>query len=79
MSVKLELKKSLEYALDEQDVVEELRLMADSMSTHAALALKIGITPQYLADILQKRRAPGPKVLRFLKLRAMRVYVEDKS
>jgi len=53
---------------------EDLRLMADDMSTHAALAKKIGISPQYLHDILAGRREPGPKVLAFLKIKKVVLY-----
>ena len=42
----------------QESIVEELRLLADSMSTHQALAKKIGISEAYLCDILQGRRNP---------------------
>jgi transcriptional regulator with XRE-family HTH domain len=64
--------------LTESDVREELRLLADSMSTHKALADKIGISPQYLHDILRGNRKPGRKVLAFLKLKAVTVYRERR-
>jgi len=56
------------------DVREDLRLMADDMSTHTALAKKIRISPQYLHDILTGRREPGPKVLAFLKVKKVVLY-----
>ena len=52
-----------------EEVRDDLRFMANDMSTHAALAKKIGISPAYLCDILEGRRNPGPKVLRFMKLK----------
>ena len=60
------------------DVIEELRLLADSMSTHKALAEKIGISDQFLCDILKGKRLPGKKVLKFLKLESVLMYREAK-
>jgi hypothetical protein len=59
-----------------KDVVEDLRLLADSMSTHKALAKKIGISPQFLCDILAGKRLPGKKVCKFLKVESVMVYRE---
>jgi transcriptional regulator with XRE-family HTH domain len=71
-----EFKMSLKKYLPVEDVREELRLLADSMSTHKALADKMGISPAYLHDVLAGRREPGPKVLSFLGLKRVVVYVE---
>ena len=73
-----DLKMDLQGYLSQKDIVEELRLLADSMSTHQALAQKIGISEAYLCDILQGRRNPGPKVCAFLKIQAVTVYKEAK-
>lgn len=64
--------------LSAADVREELRLLADSMSTHRALAEKIGITEAYLSKLLSGQDTPGPKVLAFLKLEKVIVYREKK-
>ena len=40
----------------------------------AQLARELRVSPQYLSDILAKRRAPGPKILRPRGLRALEVY-----
>ena len=40
----------------------------------AQLARDLRVSPQYLSDILAKRRMPGPKILRALDLRALAVY-----
>lgn len=56
------------------NVYEELRCLANDMSTHKALADKMGISPQYLHDILAGKRLPGKKVLAFLKLEPVLVY-----
>ena len=71
-----ETEMSMHDFVDAAAVVEELRLLADSMSTRKALADKIGISPAYLCDILKGRRAPGPAVCKFLKLEAVVVYRE---
>jgi hypothetical protein len=75
----------LEFEMDSkryiplEDVREEIRLLADSMSTHKAFAEKASISPQYLNDILQKKRLPGKKILAFLKLKAVIVYEETRK
>lgn len=62
--------------VQKRDLVEELRLLADSMSSHKALATKIGISPQYLLDILKGKRDPGTKVCIFLGVTPVLVYKE---
>jgi predicted transcriptional regulator len=57
-------------------VREDLRFLADSMSTHKALADKIGISQAYLCDVLEGRRDPGPIIIRFLKLKKVTMYKE---
>jgi DNA-binding XRE family transcriptional regulator len=73
-----EFKMGLQAYISQKDIVEELRLLADSMSTHKALAVKIGISEQYLCDILKGKRNPGIKVCEFLKVDAVLVYRERK-
>ena len=73
-----EFEMSLHRYISQDAIVEELRLLANCMSTQAALAKRIGITPAYLSDVLTGRRNPGPKVCRFLKVKPVTVYVEDK-
>jgi hypothetical protein len=74
-----EFAMSLKKYQTDADVREELRLLADSMSTHAALAKKMGISPAYLCDVLDGRRNPGPKILKFLKLKKVVCYGEAKD
>lgn len=74
-----EIKLSVSGFLSLDDVREELRLLADSMSTHKAFADKVGISPQYLHDILAGKRSPGKAVLRFLKLQSVTVYISKRS
>lgn len=73
-----ELHLSLSEYISKTDIVEELRLLADSMSTHETLAAKIGISPQYLCDILKGKRNPGVKVCKFLKVEPVLMYLEVK-
>lgn len=77
--VELEIKMSISEYITKKDLVEELRLLADSMSNHAALAEKIKISPQYLSDILAGRRDPGAAVLQFLKVEKVVVYRDIKN
>lgn len=73
-----DLKMSIQGFLSQPDIIEELRLLADSMSSHKALAEKIGISEAYLCDILKGRRNPGVEVCKFLKVEAVLVYKETK-
>lgn len=42
------------------------------------LARAMGITPQYLHDVLNGRRAPGPKILEYLGIEKRENYVRVK-
>lgn len=44
-----------------------------------ALAEELGITPSYLCDVLQRRRDPGPQVLRALGLERVVTYREIRE
>lgn len=61
------------------DVIEDIRILADSMSTHEAFAAKVGMSPQYLCDILKGKRKPGKAVLNFIKLEAVTMYREVRN
>lgn len=73
-----EIRVSMQGYLTHADVREEVRFLADSMSTRKAFADKVGISSAYLCDIIQGRREPGPKVLQFLRLEKVIVY-HDKE
>lgn len=62
-----------------ESVREELSLMANSMSTQKALASKFGVTQSFLCGVINGRKKPGSKILKFLKLRKIQVYVEIKD
>lgn len=74
-----EVKLSFQKYISLEDIREEIRLLADSMSTHKALADLMGISPQYLNDLIKGNRKPGPKVQKFLKIRSVTVYVETND
>lgn len=59
-----------------QEVVKMLsdRLSGKYRATQTELSVAIGITPQYLNDILNNRRSPGKKVLEFLNLTKIIIY-----
>ena len=48
------------------DIIEELKKRVAEFGTQAALAKDIGITPQYLSDVLRGRRTPGPAIRNYL-------------
>lgn len=47
--------------------------------TQAEVAVKLGVTTQYLSDILHNRREPGPTVLKALKLRKVVLYQRESA
>ena len=73
-----EIEMACAELISQADIVEEVRLLADSMSTHEALAEKMNISSQYLSDVLQGRRNPGPKIQKFLGVKRVIMYQEIK-
>lgn len=57
-----------------EDVIEVLKRQVITYSSQKAVAERIGISPQYLSDILQKRRGLSWKVLSFLGMEKRVVY-----
>jgi len=55
-------------------VVGRLLKYAASFGTRAKAAKAMGISPQYLSDIILRRRRPGPSVLRALGMRRVDRY-----
>lgn len=72
----LDMNLGLYGFLTKKSIIEELRLLAKSMSSHKAMADKIGISPAYLSDVISGRRDPGPKVCKFLRVEPVLVYRE---
>ena len=60
--------------MTEAQIVETLK-RKQGARTLTALAQEIGITVGYLHDVYTSRRAPGPKILAFLKLEKREEYV----
>ena len=60
-----------------QDVVAQLRKQANEAGSQKLLAEKMGVTPQYITDILKGRREPGEAVLKPLGLRKVVSYESE--
>lgn len=63
----------------DEDVIEMLRYRVDREGTQTALSIQIGITPQYLSDVLKGRRRPGPAILNFLGLEMAYTKSDEKA
>lgn len=61
--------------IDQVAVLRRLRAYAKACGGGAAAARAIGISPQYLSDIVSGRRDPSERVCRRLGLRRAVVYV----
>jgi len=48
--------------LSEQDIIRKLQAAADRQGTYLAIAAQLGISPQYLCDIMHGRRAISARV-----------------
>jgi transcriptional regulator with XRE-family HTH domain len=55
-----------------------LRSLIDGR-TQAEVAVELGVTTQYLSDILHNRREPGPTVLKALGLRKVVLYQREPA
>ena len=67
--------KPIEDYDDLPGVVDLLRVLVSQEDSQASLAAEIGISPQYLNDILKGRRDLGETVLRYLGLQKRVIYV----
>lgn len=59
--------------MTESELVALLKSRVEQAGSMRALAREFGIQPSYLSDLLQGRRAPGPKVLGPLGLRRVKL------
>jgi DNA-binding transcriptional regulator YdaS (Cro superfamily) len=57
-----------------QDLLNELGEIIAQFPSQKTAAKKLGVSPQYLNDVVQKRREPGPKLLKAMKLRRVESY-----
>lgn len=61
-----------------EDVVSKLEWATLEAGSQKAFADKIGVSPQYVSDVLHHRREPGDSILDGLSLRKV-VYYESKE
>jgi len=54
--------------MDASQIILTIKKAVAEAGTQKALAKKWGITPQYLSDVLARRRDPGKSILRNLGL-----------
>lgn len=55
--------------MTEQQVIQRVKKEIERVGSLRGLAREWGVTPSYLCDIVNGRRAPGPKILTPLGLR----------
>lgn len=60
--------------MTEDDLLNRLIGMVGEFGTQEQLAAHLGITPQYLCDVLKRRRAPGDSILTALGLERVTLY-----
>lgn len=60
------------YGVD--DVLGMLDRLQRQHRSWVRVAQELGVSPQYLGDVMYRRRAPGDKILRGLGLKAVTVY-----
>jgi len=61
------------------DIYAELRIECAKAGGQANWAATNGISKQYVCDVLNARRDPGPKILKVLGLKSRVVYWRDKA
>lgn len=61
-------------------MIDPIRLLRASLgsSSQVEVARKIGISPQYLHDVLNERRGPGDKILEYLGIERVITYRRRK-
>jgi len=69
----------MEPGITALDVSGRLRRACDAAGGQKAWADRYGISPQYVCDVLNARRAPGDSILAALGLRKLVRYVEARS
>lgn len=64
--------------MTKQDVLKRLRVAIKPYPNRQTAASALGLAPAYLSDVLNGRRAPGPKILEALGLEKNIHYTESK-
>lgn len=62
-----------------KDVLALLRKEAEAAGSQKELAAKLGVTAQYVSDVLNGRREPGESILKPLGLRKVINYEESEA
>jgi DNA-binding transcriptional regulator YdaS (Cro superfamily) len=65
--------------LTEADVRDRVKALARARGGIRALARQLGVSPSYVSDVCNGRRAPGPPFLRALGLHKVTGYQEGQS
>jgi hypothetical protein len=65
--------------MDESQVIGMVRNEVTRAGSMRALCREWGVTPSYMCDLLNGRRAPGPKILGPLKLTKRKTVVYGPS
>jgi hypothetical protein len=65
--------------LYEDGMLAILRAMVKELGNQQAVATVLGVSPQYISDVLHKRRQIGTGLARALGYEAIRVYVEKRK
>lgn len=63
--------------MDEIAVVERLRQLVDN-ETLSEIGRQLGVSKQYLCDVLKGRKAPGPKIFKAMGIKRRVVYTKDR-
>lgn len=59
-------------------ILKILRARIETEGSQMAVARNLGVSPQYLSDVLRRQRSPGEKILEPLGLKRQVFYVEGK-
>ncbi len=59
-----------------EELIRELKQQVKEVGSQKALALKLGISQQYLSDVLHNVTIPGPRRLSVLKLKPVVMYMK---
>lgn len=59
-------------------ILKILRARIETEGSQMAVARNLGVSPQYLSDVLRRQREPGEKILEPLGLKRQVFYVEGK-
>ena len=63
--------------MDQNEITTRLRAIVTETGSQREAAIKLGISPSYLGELLRGTRSPGPLVLRALGLKREIVITEE--